>query len=76
MDERANHLETGEIKVVCYADDAVIKSGNEDDLQVLFKSYHTKAKAFNVQVSTNKTLSSPKNQRDAKTKQYLCPLTT
>lgn len=48
-------LTTGEIKIICYADDAVIMAESEDDLQRLLFKFHTKAKKLNMEISTPKT---------------------
>lgn len=42
------------IKIVCYADDAVIISEDEDDLQTLYK-FETTAKKFDMIISIQKT---------------------
>jgi len=48
---------TKEVKVVCYADDAVLFANSEDNLQRLLFNFTNKAKEFNMEVSTGKTKS-------------------
>lgn len=43
------------IKIVCYADDAVITSEDEDDLQRMLYKFETTAKKFNMIISVQKT---------------------
>ncbi|XP_045461986.1 uncharacterized protein LOC123672057 [Harmonia axyridis] len=54
---RGYKLTTGEIKIICYADDAVIVAESEDDLQRLLFKFYTKAKKLNMEISTTKTKS-------------------
>ena len=44
-----------EIKIVCYADDAVLISDNEDDLQRLLYAFEKSADKFNMKISIDKT---------------------
>jgi len=46
-----------EITTLCYADDAVIISENEDELQRLLYQFYLKAKRYNMSIATNKTKS-------------------
>ncbi|XP_045465000.1 uncharacterized protein LOC123674152 [Harmonia axyridis] len=48
-------LTTGLIKIVCFADDALIIAENEDDLQRLLNAFYVKAKSLNMQISITKT---------------------
>ncbi|XP_045470481.1 uncharacterized protein LOC123677812 [Harmonia axyridis] len=50
-------LSTGAIKIVCYADDAMILAECEDDLQRLLYSFFLEACKFNMQISIPKTKS-------------------
>lgn len=45
-------LTTGEIKIICYADDTVIIAESEDDFQRLLHALYVKAMAYNMQIST------------------------
>jgi len=47
----------GEIKIICYADDAVLISENEDELQRMLYRLHLMAKRFNMRISIAKTKS-------------------
>ncbi|XP_055390221.1 uncharacterized protein LOC129619146 [Condylostylus longicornis] len=47
----------GEIKILCYADDAVLISENEDELQRLLHRFYLSAKKYNMVISTEKTKS-------------------
>ena len=44
-----------EMKIVCYADDAVLISDNEDDLQRLLYTFEKSADRFNMKISIEKT---------------------
>lgn len=46
-----------EIKIICYADDAIITTENEDDLQRLIKEFEDTAFIYNMVISTEKTKS-------------------
>ncbi|XP_045461751.1 uncharacterized protein LOC123671811 [Harmonia axyridis] len=54
---RDYRLTTGKIKIICYADDAVIVAESEDDLQRLLFKFYIKAKTLNMEISTAKTKS-------------------
>jgi hypothetical protein len=43
-----------EIKIICYADDAVLLSDNEDDLQRMLFNFNKAAKAFNMKIANEK----------------------
>ncbi|XP_055389934.1 uncharacterized protein LOC129618927 [Condylostylus longicornis] len=43
------------IKILCYADDAVIMGENEDDVQRLLFAFTNAAESFNMQIATEKT---------------------
>lgn len=43
------------MSVLCYADDAVIISENEDELQRLLHRFYLTAKQYNMEISTQKT---------------------
>lgn len=45
------------VKIICYADDAVIVSEDEDDLQRLLYKFQQTAQLFNMQISVEKTKS-------------------
>jgi len=47
----------GEITILCYADDAVIISENEDGLQKLLHPFYLTAKRYNMSIAINKTKS-------------------
>ncbi|XP_044753795.1 uncharacterized protein LOC123313132 [Coccinella septempunctata] len=47
-------LTTGIIKIICFADDALIIAENEDDLQRLLNAFYVKAKNLNMQISITK----------------------
>lgn len=63
MEEIIKRVNTGkgyemgqqEIKIVCYADDAVLLANNEDDLQRLLHLFNVTAKKYNMTISTEKT---------------------
>ncbi|XP_045480943.1 uncharacterized protein LOC123685328 [Harmonia axyridis] len=54
---RGYRLTTGVIKIICYADDAVIVADSEDDLQRLLFKFYTNAKTLNMEISNAKTKS-------------------
>lgn len=43
------------MKILCYADDAILTADNEDDLQRLLYRFQTTAKKLNMQISVEKT---------------------
>lgn len=43
------------IKLLCYADDAVLFAETEDDLQTLLIAFHTTAQIYNIEISKTKT---------------------
>ena len=45
------HLGDTEIKILCYADDAVIIAEDENDLQRLLHTFYTTAKNYNMMTS-------------------------
>jgi len=47
----------GEITILCYADDTVIISENEDELQRLLHQFYLTAKRYNMSIAINKTKS-------------------
>jgi len=47
----------GEITILCYGDDAVIISENEDELQRLLHQFYLTAKPYNMSIAINKTKS-------------------
>lgn len=49
--DKGYKMTTEEIKILCYADDTVIKSKNEDDLQRLLHSFVLTARKYNMQIS-------------------------
>ena len=49
------HLGETEIKILCYADDAVIIVEEENDLQRLLYTFYTTAKKYNMIILTDKT---------------------
>ncbi|CAG9835898.1 unnamed protein product [Diabrotica balteata] len=53
--ERGYKMENKEIRILCYADDAALIASNEDDLQRLTHRFNTRAKDFNMVISTQKT---------------------
>ena len=50
-------MSTNEIKIICYADDAILIADSEDNLQRLLYQFTTTAKTYNMLVSTEKTKS-------------------
>jgi len=50
-------MEDKEMKILCYADDAVILSEDEDNLQRLLYKLQQIAKTFKMQISIKKTKS-------------------
>lgn len=50
------NLSTEEIKIICYADGAVLIAENEHDLQLLL-AFHNICQQFNIEISTSKTKS-------------------
>ena len=46
-----------EVKILCYADDAVLVAESEDDLQRLLYQFNKAAKKLNMVISTAKTKS-------------------
>lgn len=46
---------TKDIKMMCYADDAILISDNEDDLQRMAHAFKLAAKKYNMKISTSKT---------------------
>lgn len=55
--DRGYRIGKREIKIVCYADDAVLLAESEDDLQRLLFRFKTTAEEFNMRISTEKTKS-------------------
>ena len=53
--ERGYRMGDKEIKAICYADDVVLISDSEDDLQRLLYKFEQTAPAFNMLISTSKT---------------------
>ncbi|KAL6421492.1 hypothetical protein ACFW04_011244 [Cataglyphis niger] len=43
------------LRILCYADDAIIVAENEDDLQRLLNKFKTTAERFNMFISLKKT---------------------
>ena len=44
----------GEIKIMCYTDDAVLLSDKEDDLQKMLFNFNKVAKTFNMKTANEK----------------------
>jgi hypothetical protein len=57
MDNRGFKMGNSEIKIICYADDAVLLSDNEDDLQRILFNFNKAAKNFNMEIANEKTKS-------------------
>ena len=53
--ERGYRMGDKEIKAICYADDVVLISESEDNLQRLLYKFEQTASAFNMLISTSKT---------------------
>lgn len=48
-------ITTGDIKIVCYANDTTIITESEDDLQIQLHTFHQRANLLNMKTSTDKT---------------------
>ena len=53
--ERGYRMRDKEIKAICYADDVVLISESEDNLQRLLYKFKQTASPFNMLISTSKT---------------------
>ncbi|XP_055389323.1 uncharacterized protein LOC129618543 [Condylostylus longicornis] len=54
---RGYRTSKGEIKIICYADDAVLISENEDELQKLLHQFYITSSKLNMEISVAKTKS-------------------
>lgn len=52
---RGYRLGDKEVKILCYADDAVLFAENEDDLQRLLHTFNVTGKQYNMTISAKKT---------------------
>lgn len=50
-------MDKGIITIVCYVDDALIVTENEDDLQRLLYQFHLTSTQYNMEISVKKTKS-------------------
>jgi hypothetical protein len=57
MHNRGFKMGHSEIKIICYADDAVLLSDNEDDLQRILFNFNKAAKNVNMEIANEKTKS-------------------
>jgi hypothetical protein len=44
-----------QIKIICYADDAILFFQSEDDLQRMLHQFHITARKFNMLISSKET---------------------